>query len=66
MVLYLSVLVSLQFDGTPYFAMESGTSPKILLRQTVDYDGIIKSGKIPNFLIRVKVSVILVPRYINE
>lgn len=44
-----------EFDGTPYFGMETGTSPNIMLRQVVDYDAIVASGKIPTFLIRVTV-----------
>lgn len=44
-----------EFDGTPYFGMESGTSPNIMLQKVVDYDAIVASGKIPTFLIRVTV-----------
>lgn len=49
-----------QFDGTPYFVMKTGTSPDIMLQEVVDYDAIVASGKIPTFLIRVTVQVIIV------
>lgn len=38
--------------------MKTGTSPDIMLQKVVDYDGIVASGKIPTFLIRVTVQVI--------
>ncbi|XP_062577474.1 protocadherin-15-like [Saccostrea cucullata] len=45
-----------EFDGTPYFEMESISSPIIVLRRVIDYDAIVDAGKVPTFLINVNVA----------
>ncbi|XP_061167311.1 uncharacterized protein LOC133176167 [Saccostrea echinata] len=45
-----------EFDGTPYFGMEAGSIPNIVLLQPIDYDAIVEAGKVPTYLIKVTVA----------
>ncbi|XP_062590858.1 uncharacterized protein LOC134252403 [Saccostrea cucullata] len=45
-----------EFDGTPYFGMKTGSSPNIVLLQSIDFDAIVSAGKVPSYLIQVTVA----------